>query len=117
MVERYIPARGDFVWISFDPQAGREQTKYRPAIVLSPASYNKKTSLALVCPITSRAKGYPFEVALPSASEVAGVILADQVKSLDWRARNARFAERASPRVVGEVFEKLQTLLGLDLDA
>ena len=117
MVERYIPAKGDIVWMSFDPQAGREQTKYRPAIVLSPASYNKKTSLALVCPITSRAKGYPFEVALSSASEVAGVILADQAKSLDWKARNARFAERASLRVVEEVLEKLQTLLGLDSSA
>ena len=114
MVEPYAPARGDIIWISFDPQAGHEQAKYRPAVVLSPASYNKKTSLTLVCPITSRVKGYPFEVALPSASTVTGVILADQPKSFDWKARNARFEGRASPRAVSEVLEKLQTLLGLD---
>lgn len=117
MVERYTPARGDIIWISFDPQAGHEQARYRPAVVLSPTSYNKKTSLALVCPITSRVKGYPFEVALPAASTVTGVILADQPKSFDWKARNARFAGRTSPRVLSEVLEKLETLLALDPNA
>ena len=116
MVERYTPARGDIIWISFDPQAGHEEAKYRPAIVLSPASYNKKTSLVLVCPIASRVKGYPFEVALPASSPIQGVILADQVKSLDWRARDTRFACRTSLWVVSEVLEKLQTILGLNSD-
>ena len=116
MVERYTPARGDIVWLTFDPQAGREQTKRRPAIVLSPASYNEKVGLALFCPVTSKVKGYPFEVVLPASSPIRGVILADQVKSLDWRARDTRFACRTSLRVVSEVLEKLQTLLGLNSD-
>lgn len=118
MVERpdasgadYAPERGDIVWLAFTPQAGREQAGRRPALVLSPKSYNRKTSLALPCPITSRVKGYPFEVPLPAASPVRGVVLADQVKSLDWRARKARFASRVSPRVVGEALEKLAVLL------
>ena len=116
MVERYTPARGDIVWLTFDPQAGREQTNRRPAIVLSPASYNEKVGLALFCPVTSKVKGYPFEVVLPASSPIQGVILADQVKSLDWRARDTRFACRISLRVVSEVLEKLQTLLGLNSD-
>ena len=102
------------MWLTFDPQAGREQTKRRPAIVLSPASYNEKVGLALFGPVTSKVKGYPFEVVLPASSPIQGVILADQVKSLDWRARDTRFACRTSPRVVSEVLEKLQTLLGLN---
>ena len=104
------------MWLTFDPQAGREQTKRRPAIVLSPASYNDKVGLALFCPVTSKVKGYPFEVVLPASSPIKGVILADQVKSLDWRARDTRFAGRTSLRVVSEVLEKLQTLLGLNSD-
>ncbi len=104
------------MWLTFDPQAGREQTKRRPAIVLSPASYNEKVGLALFGPVTSKVKGYPFEVVLPASSPIKGVILADQVKSLDWRARDTRFACRTSPRVVSEVLEKLQTLLGLNSD-
>ena len=116
MVERYTPARGDIVWLTFDPQAGREQTKRRPAIVLSPASYNEKVGQALFCPVTSKVKGYPFEVVLPASIPIRGVILADQVKSLDWRARDTRFACRTSLRVVSEVLEKLQTLLGLNSD-
>ena len=104
------------MWLTFDPQAGREQTKRRPAVVLSPASYNEKVGLALFCPVTSKVKGYPFEVVLPASSPIRGVILADQVKSLDWRARDTRFACRTSLRVVSEVLEKLQTLLGLNSD-
>ena len=104
------------MWLTFDPQAGREQTKRRPAVVLSPASYNEKVGLALFCPVTSKVKGYPFEVVLPVSSPIRGVILADQVKSLDWRARDTRFACRTSLRVVSEVLEKLQTLLGLNSD-
>ena len=104
------------MWLTFDPQAGREQTKRRPAIVLSPASYNEKVGLALFGPVTSKVKEYPFEVVLPASSPIQGVILADQVKSLDWRARDTRFACRTSLRVVSEVLEKLQTILGLNSD-
>jgi len=80
----YTPAQGDIVWIMFNPQAGHEQAGRRPALVLSPAAYNAKVGLALFCPITSQIKGYPFEVLLPADLPVAGVILADQVKNLDW---------------------------------
>lgn len=112
MLDReYIPARGDIVWLSFTPQAGHEQAGHRPALVLSPEAYNEKTSLALFCPITSRVRGYPFEVLLPSASPVTGVVLADQIKSLDWRARRARFECHATRQVVGEVLEKVKVLL------
>src|SRR2546425_1274360 len=87
-----VPDAGDLVWLSFDPQAGHEQSGRRPALVLSPASYNGKSGLALVCPITSRVKGYPFEVSLPEGSKFAGVILADQLRSLDWRTLSPRGA-------------------------
>lgn len=87
----YIPQRGDVVWITLNHQAGHEQAGRRPAMVLSPSSYNGKVGLALFRPITRRAKGYPFEVPLPAGSEIEGVILADQVKSLDWRARNVEW--------------------------
>ena len=107
----YVPARGDIVRLSFTPQAGHEQAGHRPALVLSPEAYNQKTSLALLCPITSRVTGYPFEVLLPAASAVSGAVLADQVKSLDWRARGARFEAQAPRRVVGEVLEKVSVLL------
>ena len=107
----YVPARGDIVWLSFTPQAGHEQAGHRPALVLSPEAFNEKTSLALCCPITSRVRGYPFEVDLPSTSPVTGVVLADQIKSLDWRARYARFECRAIPRVVSEVLQKVHALL------
>lgn len=109
--EEYVPARGDIVWLSFTPQAGHEQAGHRPALVLSPEAYNEKTSLALLCPITSRVKGYPFEVLLPPTSVVSGVVLADQVKSLDWRARRARFECHATRQIVGEVLEKVNVLL------
>ena len=112
MVEgTYVPARGDIVWLSFTPQAGHEQAGHRPSLVLSPQVYNEKTGMALFCPITSRVKGYPFEVLLPSGSAVSGVILADQVKSLDWRARRARFEGYAARRVVDEVLAKVNVLL------
>jgi mRNA interferase MazF len=84
-----VPDRGDAIWITLDPQAGHEQAGRRPALVLSPASYNEKVGLALLCPITSQVKGYPFEVPIPAGLTVSGVILADQVKSLDWRVRRA----------------------------
>jgi mRNA interferase MazF len=108
--QRYVPAAGDLVWTSFDPQAGDEQAGRRPALVLSPASYNGKVGLALACPITSQAKGYPFEVSLTS-KRVKGVVLADQIRSLDWRARQFAFIERAAEETVIAVEELLQTLL------
>jgi mRNA interferase MazF len=103
---RYIPARGDAVWITFNPQAGR-----RPALVLSPSAYNRKVGLAILYPITSQVKGYPFEVGIPAGSKLGGVILADQVKSLDWRIRKAQFICKVPRETVGEVLAKLGTLL------
>jgi mRNA interferase MazF len=99
------------VWIEFDPQAGHEQAGKRPAVVLSPASYNGRVGLALVCPITNQAKGYPFEVVIPGNLKVSGVVLSDQVKSLDWRARKATFACKLPRATADEVLEKLLTLL------
>jgi mRNA interferase MazF len=87
--ESYVPERGDVVWLRFTPSEGHEQAGRRPALVLSPAAYNGRTGLMLACPITSRAKGYPFEVALPDAFAIHGVVLADQVRCIDWRARHA----------------------------
>ena len=112
MVDRnYVPSRGDIVWLSFTPHGGRKQAGHRPAVVLSPRAYNGKTSLALMCPIMSRVKGYPFEVTLPSASTISGVVLADQIKSLDWRAGSARYESRTTTHVVGEVLDKVGVLL------
>ena len=110
---RYIPERGDILWLTFDPQAGHEQAGRRPALVLSPAVYNRRAGLALVCPITNQAKGYPFEVALAEGSPISGVVLADHVKSADWAARRAQFAAKASAEVLAEVTAKLRPLLGM----
>ena len=106
-----VPARGDAVWIDFNPQAGREQAGRRPAIVLSPAAYNGKVGLALLCPVTRQAKGYPFEVAIPDGLGVAGVILADQVRSLDWRRRNAAVIGTLPRPTVSAVLRKVNLLL------
>lgn len=108
----YIPERGDAVWITLDPQAGHEQAGRRPALVLSPSAYNGRVGLALFCPITSQLKGYPFEVPLPAGFPVAGVVGADQVKSLDWRARKAVRIGNVSEEVVAQVLQRLQALLG-----
>ena len=107
----YVPERGDIVWIDFMPQAGHEQARRRPAVVISPSAYNEKVGLALFCPITSKIKGYPFEVSLPDAGSVRGVILADQIKSLDWRARRSGFADHATRQVVDEVVGKIRAIL------
>jgi len=107
----YVPERGDVVWITLTPQAGHEQAGRRPAVVVSPRSYNGKVGLALFCPITSQVKGYPFEVALPAGLPVKGVVLADQVKSLDWRAREVEFAARLPDNASAEVVGKLAVLL------
>jgi mRNA interferase MazF len=110
---RYVPERGDLLWLAFDPQAGREQAGRRPALVLSPVTYNRRASLALVCTITTQAKGYPFEVALPSGLPLSGVVLADHLKSADWAARRAQFAAKAPAEVLADVTAKLRPLLGL----
>ena len=107
----YVPERGDVVWITLNPQAGHEQAGRRPAVVVSPRSYNGKVGLGLFCPITSQAKGYPFEVALPAGLPVEGVVLADQVKSLDWRAREVQLAARLPESASAEVLGKLAVLL------
>ena len=108
----FVPNRGDVVWITLDPQAGHEQRGRRPALILSPAAYNGKVGLALFCPITTQRKGYPFEVALPDGSGVSGVVLSDQVKSFDWKARKTKFCEELPAEVLNEVLSKLDTLLG-----
>ncbi len=107
----YCPHRGDIVWLSFDSQIGHEQAGHRPALVLSPQRYNRKVGSALFCPITTQKKGYPFEVAVPTGLEVSGVILSDQVKSLDWKARKTRFGCRLPPETFQEVVAKLGALL------
>ena len=104
------PKAGDVVWLEFDPQAGHEQAGHRPAVVLSPASYNGKTGLMLCCPLTTRIKGYPFEVAIAGAP--ASVVLAYQVKCLDWRARHATRKGRVSPAELRDVRAKLRALVG-----
>lgn len=105
------PQRGDLVWVSLNPQAGHEQAGRRPALVVSPIEYNERVGLALMCPVTSRVKGYPFEVALPEDLEISGVVLADQVKNLDWRVRQAEHACTVPQSVVAEVLGKLSALL------
>ncbi len=111
MGRAYVPERGDLVWLQFNPQAGHEQSGKRPALVLSPKAYNSKVGLAIFCPVTSRVKGYPFEVILPEKMEVAGAILTDQVKSLDWRARKAKKLGRLPHDLLKEVFAKIRPLL------
>src|SRR5216684_5032977 len=107
----YVPDQGHAIWFTFDPQAGHEQAGRRPAIVLTPAAYNRKTGLVLVCPITSQVKGYPFEVLLSQGLPISGVALSDQVKSADWRARNAAFICVLPATTLAEVVAKLSTLL------
>jgi len=107
----YVPRRGDAIWITLDPQTGHEQAGRRPALVLSPATYNGRVGLALLCPITSQVKGYPFEVALPRGLRVKGVALADQVKSLDWRVRKAARICSVPKEVVVQVLNRLNLLL------
>jgi mRNA interferase MazF len=112
----YIPESGDIVWIMFNPQAGHEQAGHRPALVLSPKAYNRKVGLAILCPITSQVKGYPFEVLLPDGLEINGAILSDRVKSLDWRARKATFSCRLPAAAFNEVVQKLSTLIRQQLE-
>lgn len=109
----FVPARGDVIWLTFDPRVGREQAGRRPALVLSAKPYNKLVGLAIVCPITSLAKGYPFEVPI-GGKKVSGSVLADHVKSVDWRERNATFVETASDEIVVEALARVAALLWPD---
>jgi mRNA interferase MazF len=111
MAPSFVPDRGDLVWLEFDPQTGHEQSGHRPALVISPRSYNNATGLALMCPVTSRVKGYPFEVILPPGSAVEGVVLADQLKSLDWRSRRATSIGPAPRTVIDSVRAKARALI------
>ena len=112
MKRAFVPDAGDFVWLTFDPQAGREQAGRRPALVLSPKAYNARSGLALACPITNRAKGYPFEEAVSAGRGATGVILADHLKSIDWKARHAERLGHCTNEVMEEVRAKLAPLLG-----
>jgi mRNA interferase MazF len=107
----YVPDRGDAVWISLNPQAGHEQSGRRPALVLSPATYNRKVGLAIFCPITNQIKGYPFEVVIPTGLKVTGAVLSDQAKSLDWKMRDAELIAKLPASVINEALKKLKTLL------
>lgn len=112
MAPGYVPERGDVIWLQFDPQSGREQAGRRPALVISPSAYNGRVGLAVCCPVTSRVKGYPFEVLFPSGSQVVGAVLSDQLKSLDWRARRAKRLATAPTEMLQEVLGKIRALVG-----
>ena len=105
----YIPDRGDIIWLEFDSQKGHEQKGRRPGIVLSKKEYNQKSNLAIICPITSKIKGYPFEVRINSI--IQGVILSDQIRSIDWKSRNAAFIEKTSEEILKEILENIDLLL------
>lgn len=111
MVKKYVPKRGDIVWLDFAPQAGHEQNGRRPALVISPEAYNDKVGLAIFCPITSAEKGYPFEVKV-SGKKICGAVLSDQIKSLDWKERNAKFIEACDAAALAEVLAKVALLVG-----
>jgi mRNA interferase MazF len=110
-VAAYVPARGELIWLQFNPRAGHEQAGHRPAVVISPSSYNRRVGLALCCPVTSQVKGYPFEVRLPPGLGVEGAILSDQIKSLDWRVRKARRIGMLPGDVLQETVGKILALV------
>jgi mRNA interferase MazF len=110
----YVPEPGHLIKVDFDPRTGHEQGGWRPAIVLSPLTYNRATGLAIVAPITNQQKGYPFEVALPAGLKVSGVVLSDALKNVDWRARNARFVETVPLSVLAAVKQRIGILLGFE---
>ena len=112
MVRAYVPEAGDIVGLEFEPQAGREQAGRRPAVVLTPEVYNKKTNLMICCPLTTQIKGYPFEV-LVEIDGVQSAILSDQVKSLDWKIRKAKYKNTVNPRTLTEVRAKVKSLLSI----
>ena len=108
--KKYIPERGDIVWLNFDPQSGHEQKGKRPAVVISPKEYNEKTGLGLFCPITSKIKDYPFEVKIEN-KKISGVVLSDQIKSLDWKTREIEFIIKISSKTIDEIIDKIRVLL------
>lgn len=108
---KYVPERGDIVWLDFDPQKGKEIQKTRPALVISPRAYNQKIGLALFMPITSEIKGYPFEHVLDSIPDIQGAIVCDQLRSMDWRARNIRFLSVLSMLDMDDIVAKLKPLI------
>ena len=110
VTKSYIPSRGDLIWVNFSPAYGHEQRGKRPAIVISPTFYNEKSGIALICPITSKAKGYPFEVFV-SEGKIKGVILPDQIKSVDWKERRVKFVAQASPQTIRMVQKYLALLI------
>jgi mRNA interferase MazF len=112
MVTGYVPRAGDFVWLDFDPQAGREQSKRRPALVVTDQSYNRASGLVLVCPLTSRRKPYPFALSAV-VDKVEGAVLVDHLKSLDWAARKPAFHSKADPALLAKVRVYLGVLLGI----
>ena len=111
---KYVPSRGDIVWLSFNPTSGHEQSGRRPGIVISPKEYNEKVGLALCCPITSRIKDYPFEVRIDIKNKIEGAILSDQLKSLDWRERQAKYIASATKEILDETIEKIKLLINSD---
>jgi mRNA interferase MazF len=108
--KKYVPERGDIVWLDFNPQTGHEQKGKRPAIVISPKEYNEKVGLGLFCPITSREKNYPFEVRIRN-KKIDGVVLSDQIKSLDWTKRDIKYITRAADEAMNEILNKLNVLI------
>lgn len=114
MAASYVPARGDLVWLQFNPRAGHEQAGHRPALVISPSSYNRRVGLAVCCPVTSQVKGYPFEVLLPKGLGVEGAVLSDQIKSLDWRVRKAKRIGNVPGDVLQETVGKILALVAPD---
>lgn len=110
----YIPHRGDIVWLDFNPRTGREQAGHRPAIIISPKQFNSMSSLTFVCPITSRIKGFSFEVLLPEEMQTKGVVLVHHFRSIDWQAREIKFIEEAPPLVIEEICAKLEPLILFD---
>lgn len=111
MAREYVPERGDVTWLAFSPQAGHEQAGNRPALVISPATYNRRVGLALFCPLTTQVKGYPFEVVLPAGLKAKGAVLADQIKSLDWRVRKAKLLCRVPREVMDETLARVLALI------
>jgi mRNA interferase MazF len=114
VTSEYVPAAGDLIWLTFDPQTGREQWGRRPALVLSPRAFNERIDLAVVCPITSKAKGRRFEVPLPAGGQIHGAVLTHHVKSLDWKQRGAEFVGKVDAAVLEDVRVRLRPLLGID---
>jgi mRNA interferase MazF len=113
VAREYVPEAGDLVWLDFSPHVGREQAGRRPAVVLSPRTYNEKTSLAIMCPVTSQAKGYPFEVVVPPGLRIQGVILSDHIKNLDWRGRKAQKMGKIPRPLLRQVLDGIAALLGI----